>query len=320
MYSLVGAALTAAHAWAAPPPAVDGTQEAEAVLASARHLRFLHVTTTGVVVTRDVALPGRVAEIEWLAGEPVALLGPAWADEDGSHAGEVGRVTAKGWAPFAPLPEATWKVAHPPKGSEKMPEPQWRLAVNAKGEIWQGRCDWGHFGEGGDCETTVWARLSPGPVAIGRAVPSPRPRPSRTLPKVSPSKELQLAWVKVKPAASDGPGEPYTIIRCTHGRQAAEIPAPDDRGAFVGMTKRIEWLVTDPPIFRAYATIAGNEVADFPRTYEGCAASTALADANLAIGPRGLVGIVAGAKVAIARDGKLIGDVAPGGDVLSFAP
>ncbi len=93
------------------------------------------------------------------------MIGPHWAGESAGHEGEIGRVTAQGWVPYPALPESTWTLDHPPAGTEKLPEPQWSVDVNAKGEVWQGRCDWGHFGEGGDFTNVVYARISP---AAGR--------------------------------------------------------------------------------------------------------------------------------------------------------
>ncbi len=46
-----------------------------------------------------------------------------------------------------------------------------------------------------------------------------------------------------------------------------EIPPVDERGAFLGMGTKIDWLATDPPIYRAYQTIAGYVVADFAVLY-----------------------------------------------------
>jgi hypothetical protein len=311
-----------AAAPAAEPAPSPGTPIARFVLATERRLRFLTVTTTGIVETRSVDLPGRPQDIAWLAGEPVVLLGSTWANEEPGHAGEIGRVTARGWEPYPAFPDATWTLAHPPNGTEKLPEPWWRLDVNAKGEIWQGRCDWGHFGEGGDCDNTIYARISPAPVVI-RPVARTRSTqaPRLQLPKVAASGAVHLAWVKVQPPRQgDRTPDPYKIIRCTIDHQTTELPAADRRDAFLGMTRKIEWLVTSPPIFRAYQTIAGYVVFDVPVVYEGCTESTDLRDAGITLGSHGLLGLHADAKVAIIQGGRLLGTAVPGGTTLSFAP
>ncbi len=301
---------------------MPGTPIASFVLATQHRLRFLTATATGIAEARSVDLPGRPQDIAWLAGDPVVLLGSTWANEDPGHAGEIGRVTARGWEPYPALPESTWTLAHPPKGTEKLPAPQWQLEVNAKGEIWQGRCDWGHFGEGGDCDNTIYARISPAPVVIRRAGRTPTTRTSRLqLPKVAASSAVHFEWVKVQPPQDgDRKPDPYQIIRCTIDHHTVEIPAPDRRDAFLGMGTKIEWLVTAPPIYRAYQTIAGYVVFDTPVIYEGCAESADLRDANIAFGQHALLGIYADAKVALVQGGHLLGTTTPGGSALSFAP
>src|SRR5690242_8088665 len=119
----------------APANRVTGVPEHELVVAHGREVRFARTTSTGLVVTRTVGLPAHASDLEWIGAEPIVMLMAPFDETDHSHDGEVGRITARGYEPFAVLPAKTWEVPKP-ANADKV-DPSWRLVVGPAGEVWQ---------------------------------------------------------------------------------------------------------------------------------------------------------------------------------------
>jgi hypothetical protein len=293
----------------APANRVTGIPEHELVVAHGREVRFARTTPTGLVVTRTVGLPATVGELEWIGAEPVVMLRAQFDEVDRSHDGEVARITARGYEPFATLPAKTWEVPKPADG-EKV-EPKWRLVVGPAGEVWQGRCEWGGIQDGGWCDQWVYARRAPEPMTIARE--QPKPAPVRNPPMISPS---QTTTVKLVDAPGDS--QSVKVLRCSNGASSVDYPPATARDGYIGISEPV-WITTDPPMYQVIKTSAGYTAIDEPVMFEGCSESQHYTHASIEAGPGDLVAIYGGDQMSVRWRGRELGTLADV-SLVRFAP
>jgi hypothetical protein len=301
-------------ACSAPPPhapanRVTGIPEHELVVTHGHELRFVRTTPTGLVVTRTVGLPAHASDLEWIGAEPVVMLQAQFDETDRSHDGEVARITARGYEPFAVLPAKTWAIPQPANG-EKV-SPAWRLVVGPAGEVWQGRCEWGGIQDGGWCDQWVYARRAPEPLAIVRD--EPKSAPVRHPPAITPS---QTTIVKLV----DAPGERQTVkvLRCSNGTSTVEYPPATARDGYVGISEPV-WVTTDPPMYQVIKTSLGYTTIDEVVMFEGCSESPHYTHASIEAGPSDLVAIYGGDQMSVRWRGRELGTLADV-SLVRFAP
>ena len=234
----------------------------------ATRVRFVKLAASGLVVTRTVSVPGIVDAIVWAGREPVVML------DGGSR---LGHISAAGYEPFAAVANDRWIVPKPesepdPKNSDpraptgRFDEPRWRMIVDAAGQVWHARCDWGWdlphgmahhcVPEGGRCDAWVFARVSPGPMTISHNKPDaifdsddrePRFEP---LPDVPPSPAIRAELVEVP--LTDGGGR-RTVLRCADAAgSTSQYPTEEDRDVREpdgDGVHELTWISATPPRF-----------------------------------------------------------------------
>lgn len=270
-------------------------------------VRFYEATPAGIRETRSVTVPSAVALVRWVSADPAVMLAGTSYDDtttaDEKREGEIGRITAKGYEPFPALPAATWTIT-PPEGRDHFETAEWSMAVSADGAIWQGRCEWGYFGDGDDCTEFVYARLHPAPVTTVREAPKSG-EPAYNLPTIVPPPAVQVSLVDVKPPPSEDVPAPEAIklLRCTQGGKTTEYP-PADEGRRLGMDGDITWLSAEPPIFMVDKYEEGLDITTHTMLFEGCEPSPRFEGAHLEHGPNGVFAIVGGEKTWLRWGGR----------------
>lgn len=269
------------------PHGAPTTPVVPVVLATAngRTVQILSIAPDKTTVLREVELPSAVAVLSWQGADPIVMLdhvpqeqcempeefyktaaeykvAHAACQSDPAFDGVIGRVTARGFDPFAKLPESTWAGLAPP-AEEQRPcvNGCWRMSIKEDG-IYQGHCIAAFSADGMDiCENWIEARIAWPQPAVVR--PSKRVWSNKTF-VVPPSLHVAITMVNV---ANDGDEARYEL-RCTLDGKTTTYPARDqlDRG----MDKDVTWLTTDPVRF-----IAGHGHDGFigwtdSVLYEGC--------------------------------------------------
>jgi hypothetical protein len=307
-------ACTVMSCGASPPLDHPGAQIRLAI-ASERTVSLAVVEHGAIRVTRTVAAPGAIAQLDWVGDDPVVRIGktpmtigpdgPVEAHDDPNVIGQIARITARGYEPFPALPAAAW-----PRAPEPSIEPQWELVSPPDGSIWQGRCGHGFYADGRViCETFAWARLAPGPVVMKAA--APEPARGLELPHVTAPAEPRVELVSI--------GDDKQIVRCTDRGAASEFPPAKERdGDFMGMGE-LAWLSADPPLFRVAKASAGFDV-NLDRTiFERCTPSRELGT-QLQAGRDGLVAVFGGHTLLVLHDGRIVGKGALEASLVQFAP
>jgi hypothetical protein len=279
-------------------------------------VKLIEATSAGLRELRSVQAPAEIGAVEWVGAEPVVML-EAFGEGEAARHGEIGRITERGYEPFAALPAATWEITPAPEGFDHFHTPHWKLIVSADGSIWQGRCEWGYFGDGDACTEFVYARLSPPPVATVREEPRSG-RPVFRLAPTPPFMTTQVVLVNVdRPPTEDEPKrEPITILRCTQAGKTTEYPPADDREH--GLSGEITWLSTEPPMYLVERWDEGEEPYLRSILFEGCAESPTFASAKVEPGPGGVFAII-GEQTSIRWGERELGRLEGGGQI-RFAP
>ena len=279
-------------------------------------VQLMEATPAGLRLLRSVQAPAAIAAVEWVGAAPVVML-EAFGEGEAARNGEIGRITERGYEPLAALPAATWAIAPAPEGLDRFHTPHWKLIVTADGAIWQGRCEWGYFGDGDACTEFVYARLAPAPVATVREEPRSG-RPVFRLPPTPPSPTTRVELVDVdRPSTADEPRRaPIKILRCTQGGRTIEYPPKGDREH--GMSGEITWLSTEPPMYSVERWEEGEEPYLRSILFEGCAESRTYATAEVEPGPDGVFAIV-GEETSLRWRARELGRLA-GGAQIRFAP
>lgn len=288
-----------------------GTPEVVFVAANDDTLRFVKTTPAGLVVTRTVTVPGSIAALAWVGPEPVVMINDS----------DVGHISPAGYEPFPPVPAALWSVPKPDRLSPHMDTPLWQLIVDAKGVVWQARCEWGPGKlKNGEiiCDAWVYARLS-GPMTISRTEPTVALELS--LPTIEPSTTTRVEIVSL-PAAPDAGAAigSNTILRCTEAGKTIEFPPEHDRDeygryAFEGVSD-LTWITTAPPMFRITEDLASQRI---DVIFEGCEVSPVFGFAHIVSGPHEVIAIFNDDKLSVRQHGQEIGTL-DRASLVRFAP
>lgn len=280
-------------------------------------IAFHELTPAGLKETRRVPVPSAVEAIEWSGPEPIVLLS---GTRDEKRDGEIGRITERGYEPFPALPAETWKVSPAPEGFDHFEQPHWKLVVSPDGVIWQGRCEWGYFGDGDACTEWVYARVHPaakGPATTMREEPRMAQVPYE-VPPIAPGTSVQLAIADIKLPVEAGEDErTVRVLRCTQGGKTTEFP-PEDQRDSSGVEGEVTWLSSDPPIYSIEYWYAGEGPMQDTQYFEGCATSETYASAVVQAGPAGVFAIV-GTTASVRRGTQELGKLSDAAFV-RFAP
>jgi hypothetical protein len=299
----------------ARPPIDHPDAQIRLAIAGDRKVSLAVVEHGAIRVTRTVAAPGTIAQLDWAGDDPVVRIGktpmgfgpdgPIEAHDDPNVIGQIARITARGYEPFPALPAATW-----PPAADSSIDPQWELVSPPDGSIWQGRCSDGFYADGRVvCEHFTYARLAPGPVSVLPKAPEVAREPE--LPPIAAPAEPRVELVSI--------GDDKQILRCTDRDAASEFPPAKERDRdFLGMGQ-LAWLSADPPLFRIAKASAGFDV-NLDRTiFERCAPSRELG-ALVQTGRDGLVAVFGGPTLLVLQNGRLVGKGAVAAGLVRFAP
>jgi len=288
------------------------------VVAHDETLDFAEVSPGGVKVTRTVTLPSYIEDVVWVGADPVVHL--TGDPDDETQRGEMGVVTAKGYVPFPRVSAKTWTIAKPPEELDHFDTPWWKLVVTASNEVWQGRCEYGYYGDGDACLTWRYVQLSPKPGVVQEAMPAEAPGFKLATIAASKTTTLSLATVTPEPFDDGEPREPYKVLRCTSKGEIVEWPEGDGRDGFHGIT-HIAWLRTEPPLYRVTFLEDGLDVHETDLIFAGCAPAEGWADAGIEAGPHELYALrnYETETIAIHWRGDEVGKLA-GTGIVRFAP
>jgi len=282
-------------------------------------LDFAEVSPSGVKVTRSVSLPAYLLDVAWVGPDPVVLLSEN-PDDETVVGGEVGLVTAKGYVPYPRVPDKTW-AAKAPADLDHFEVPEWQLVVTANNEVWQGRCEYGYFGDGDECTEWRYVQLSPKAGIVQNTAPKAAPR--FALPTIAASKTTTLALAAVTPEPYDDgtKRDPYKVLRCTAKGEVVEWPEADGRDSFHGVTK-ITWLRTEPPMYQVTYLEDGLDVHETELIFTGCAPAEGWADAAIEPGPQELYALrnYESETTAVHWRGNEVGKLEGIGGMVRFAP
>jgi len=315
---------------------------AQLVLASEQDIRLVAVSHSGTHVLRSATVPERIDELEWVQSDPIVLLqqpmntecaGPEVAYKShaayeaalrecmtpGPHEGVIGRLTQRGFVPYARLPESTWDLIAQKPGGEPQPCGRGCWSLEVKGaEVWQGHCKWTFMADGTDhCQEWAYARIDqPGPATLKyplAGVDEPRPE----LPNVPPSPRVDVTFEAITPPPHYDGDEPEAVqqMHCAlDGKEQLVYPAVAELDR--GMMPEVTWLATDPPMFAAYHMHDGFAGWSDTIVMEGC---TRTAYDRIIAAHAGLVAVVSDSRIEVLRNGKRIG-ATDGANLVLFAP
>jgi hypothetical protein len=278
-------------------------------------VQFYRATARGGLdEIRAVDAPADIDTIRWL-GKTLAVL----TLDDDRRVPQVGTVTQSGFTAFALPPAAAWPDTKLPDLDHFDP-PQWSLVNGGPDELWLGRCEWGYYGEGSNCQEWAWARVGPAantPFAITRTTPKGI-APAYKLATVTPPPAMRVELVD-DPGA--GPDETKRkILRCTRDRKSIEFPPTDERhDGFLGMSD-IVWVAADPPMFRVSRSESCMDVCTTELTFEGCTLSKRFETARIVPGPGGTYALVADDFTSVRWRGKELGRIDGARHDVAFAP
>lgn len=289
-----------------------GRAEVRLLVTVAAQASFYDVTPSGLRLERAVAVPTHVRAARWVGTDAAVLLEDPAAEPG---APTFGRVSPAGFQPLAVPVGSLWEPAEVREGLEPFDPPWWQLEVGADGATWAGRCAWGYHEDGGDCVEWVYARLGPAPLLTQPSAPEGPAVP----PVAFTDAPADLtATIAVMASGEDDPDaaaeggdddapalEPLRELRCQHGAVDLTWPDPDEYGSTVDVDE-IEWLSSEPPIFRVWAWEDGLERARQPSWFEGCALSATLAGGTLVPGPDGYAVLFGSYRLVLVHDGRVI--------------
>jgi hypothetical protein len=282
-----------------PPPVVFATRTSEEV--AVYRLGADHVEVLGRAPrlgTRDL--------------EDLAWVGPAlYVQLDD---GGVAAVRGDALVPIVMPPDGAWHSTHDADEVKLFPD---RTLVASGGELWQGRCEWGHSdGETSSCDEWAWARIAPAP-AIAQAAAPPQ-TPDRELPTADAPTRMTMDVV-LEQTIDAAPGDvprPRHIVRCTIDGATTEYPALDARDGFEGMGDSVRWLWADPPLATVDVLEPAYDGTDHvPVVFEGC---TARARGAIVVGPDDVLGVKDDGTLRLWWHGRLVGSVPA--DAFAFGP
>ena len=302
-----------------PGNAVIG-HDPELAIVDEQHVRLYLVTPKGLQLEREVTLPSTVGSIAWVGDKPVAMMqAQPWDDAhgDASKDGQIGWIGKT----FEPFPAVTAWVPNAPKPDDAgmyasaADHPAWRMVVTRAGEVWQGRSEWYFVPDAGGPSNWVFARLAPPPATS--TTDEPTWLSGYPLPKLAPPASPQADVVSTGPKTEDegGPIRPENLLHCTIGGTTVELPPEGDPRTDLFNVDNLEWLATDPPVFRVDEIRAGYTAIVSTVMYEGCTPSATVD--SVAVGPDGVIAIYGRSELRLVRGGRVI-DKAPGGSVVVF--
>ena len=290
----------------------------ELVIVRTLDARVYVASPRGLQLERDVTLPSTIGELAWVGDKPVAILrAEIYSDEasgDPSLDGQVGRIgsafepfpAVKGWIDSAPKPDEASMYAH------TADHPAWRMVVTNAGEVWQGRSEWSFVPDAGGPSNWVYARLFPSSPTSTLDAPKSLSEPD--VPKITPPANPKADLVTTGPKDEEGTIKPENLLACTDGSATVQLPPEDARTELFNVDD-LEWLASDPPIFRVDEIRAGYTAIVMPVTYEGCTPSTRFR--SVAVGADGYVAVYGPDELWLVKDGRVIGKV-PGGRTVVF--
>jgi hypothetical protein len=261
----------------------------------ANKVRFFTATATSLVLERTVTVGDHAAinDVVWYGADPIVRY-----DEN-----RVGRITDKGFEAFPEVPAAKWSKKRP-AGMEDVNE-EWSLDVTSKG-VFLGYCHWGAKGydDRDECNHTEHVRVFPGKLV-------------RMEPGYDPLPEIPAVAVPTKTSVKSIELETGLIIACTRDGKTVEIPDATDPDRAYGMGGDLEWLSTEPAVFRVTAYSAGDPTTERIAVFEDCEETGYV---NATRGPHGVFALLGGFDTpsAIRRDGRELGTVPE--SRVTFAP
>ncbi len=290
-----------------PPAQPVGSLPVDLVLSNTSGLVFFRADDDGLHEVRRVDLPDGIESKVWRTPEElyVSTVGDQLLVIRG------GAVT-----PVELPPPAQWERPNA-QDDDAVPVRMEDLYVDAEGNVWLGRCQWGQIYDGGYCQTWAYARVAPGPAGF-----------------VGPPavKRDELAWIKPAPTgfrtarapfqpppdedadedAEAAPRDPVDRVRCEGPAGAVMIPddevasGPDFYGTEVGA-----WVAHEPPMLLVGWLYPG--LGDYGVTWHlhrGCEAEAIVELEDVAFGPAGVwayQALSAGWRVML--DGRELGVV-----------
>lgn len=223
--------------------------------------------------------------------------------DDPAFDGIVGRITATGFVPYAPVPASTWSKLPVSSDASLCEYRCWQLHV-IDDQLWQGHCKFVETLDAStECAVTHHTRIDR---PDGRAFDKlPIGKPPRKSPaSLRPSQHVTLAFV-------DG------AVQCKFAGKTTLYP--EDRSPEESMCERcVTWISHEPPVFameRVYTTEWSSNRSFV--VFDRCEPSSVEAIEH---GNAGLVAVLSRARIEVFQRGRRIGSLDVGGELAAFAP